>query len=72
MKTQIFVYLLNEGTDVWRPVEATRIGSNVYILHGEDIYDPEDEEWEFLPGSHVLVEEKTLSSGKCLVAIKHL
>ena len=59
--------LANEGTDVWRPVEATHLGADTYRVDGNV---PEDEEWMFAPGSVVRCEPKTLSSGECLVAVK--
>lgn len=43
---------------------------NVFKVEGHDMYDPEDEEWEFVPGSLVMVERKTLSGGLVPVAIK--
>lgn len=66
----IYVQLLNEGTPVYRPVPATCISEKIFILHGEDIYSPEIEDWEFTPGTKVLTEERNLSSGAVLVAIE--
>lgn len=37
---------------------APRVSATEYILSGDDIYDPEVEEWEFLPGARVRVEEQ--------------
>ncbi|HLE10978.1 MAG TPA: hypothetical protein VI754_06985 [Bacteriovoracaceae bacterium] len=69
MKNTIYVRLLNEGGDVYRPVPAEQIASDIYILGGADFHDPENEEWEFFPGSRVIVAKKVLSSGERLVAI---
>lgn len=67
--TQIYVRLLDEGTDVWRPVAATRLPDGTYIL-SEIPPIPEDEEWEFRPGSRVEVEQ-TLREGRTeLVAVR--
>ena len=55
MRTTIYVKLLNEGTEVYRPVTATHISGNRYQVEGFDIYDPEDELWEFPPGCYVNV-----------------
>jgi hypothetical protein len=54
----IFIPLLNEGTDVLRQTQGLILGPNeVQVLATPD-YDPTVEEWEFLPGSKVrLVEE---------------
>ncbi len=50
---EIFIPLLNEGTDVLRPTQGLVLGPNeVQILATPD-YDPTVEEWEFLPGSKV-------------------
>ena len=68
MKT-IYVQLLNEGSEVYRPVLSKKINDFLYELLDNN-YDPEDEEWEFLPGTIVVVEEKILSGEKELVAIK--
>jgi hypothetical protein len=43
--TQIYVYLLDEGTDVWRPVEAMQLTEGVYRIASEPA---EDEKWQFL------------------------
>lgn len=63
----IYMPLLNEGTDVWRPVEATHLRATTYRVEGEV---PEGEEWMFAPGLLVRCEPKTLSSGEVLVAIE--
>jgi hypothetical protein len=69
----IYVQLLNEGAVCYRPVPATRTADGTYILEGEDLYDPEDEAWEFAPGTRVYVEKRLLSGdfaiqSECLVA----
>ncbi|MDR3614183.1 MAG: hypothetical protein P4L53_11520 [Candidatus Obscuribacterales bacterium] len=76
MKAQIYVRLLNEGSDVWKAVPAIRVAGNVYALEGDDIFDPATEEWEFEPGAIVIVEERKFpgASGapeKRLVAVDH-
>ena len=72
MEKIIYVQLLNEGTIVYRPVPAIEIRKGIFEVLGFDIYNPEDEEWEFLPNTYVMVEEKKLSGGKVLVAIKEV
>lgn len=50
--TVIFVRLMDEGIDVWRPVRAEELtGSNFMIA--EQPYDREAESWEFEPGERV-------------------
>lgn len=70
MKKNIYIQLLEEGTKVYKPVPAIEIEKNVYEVQGFEIYDPEDEFWEFLPGTHVLVKEQNLNGERVLVAIK--
>jgi len=56
----IYVYLPDEAVDVWRPVEAEELDSGLYHILGPV---PEEEIWEFPPGSVVRVEMKTLAHG---------
>jgi len=60
---EIYVSLLEEGTDVWRPVPARRLGPSVYLIYPEAPYNRDDEIWEFPPGSRVVIAEKVLSGG---------
>ncbi|KAA8476152.1 hypothetical protein BDE36_2612 [Arcticibacter tournemirensis] len=57
MKNVIYVKLLEEGTTVFRPVPAVKVMGNVYRIESEDSYNPENETWEFLPGSLAKVTE---------------
>jgi hypothetical protein len=71
MRTRtIYVYLPKERVDVWRPVEAEELESGRYRILGPV---PEDEIWEFPPGSIVRVEMKMLmdrTTTVCPVAVK--
>lgn len=51
----IFVPLLEEGTDVARPVEAEHLGGNRYRILGEV---PTDELWAFQPGMTVICQKR--------------
>lgn len=53
----VYVKLLNEGTDVWRPVKAINIDKNVYEISLDNNYNEDLEEWEFLPGTKVLCDD---------------
>lgn len=64
---RIYVRLLNEGVDVWRPVEAIREGSSFRIVGPAP--QPPFEEWEYPLGALVVCELQRLSGGDCLVAI---
>jgi hypothetical protein len=70
MKNTVYVQLLGEGTQVYRPVPASQVAPIIYVLGGAEFYYPEDEEWEFLPGARVVVEERIIGkSDAVLVAI---
>ena len=58
--------LLNEGTDVWRPVEAMKIGELGYMVTENT---PPDEEWAFQPGHILRCELRQLNGGTHLVAV---
>jgi len=49
----VYVPLLGEGTIVFRPTQAIHLEGDKYELLATKDYDPEDEKWEFLPGSIV-------------------
>lgn len=65
----IYVYLLDEGTDVWRPVEAQEVGNCVYKIVSVNT-NPEDEEWQFKTGSIVRCRKMKLSQGERIVAFE--
>ncbi|MCH6259319.1 hypothetical protein MLD52_22385 [Puniceicoccaceae bacterium K14] len=68
----IYISLLDEGTAVWRPVLASPIRENVYLISDENTI-PESEKWEFLPSDEVLCEGRAFEDqGKALVAIKKI
>lgn len=66
----VYVRLLNEGVEVFRPVPATSVTPGVYIIGRPANYDAEDESWEFLPGSRVIVEDRVLEGQAVLVAAR--
>jgi hypothetical protein len=66
----IYIPLLNEGTSVVRPTQAVKLGENLYRVLPTQSYDPNDEEWEFPPGSVVECVLKTRSGREVLVARK--
>lgn len=65
---EVFVRLLHEGTYVLRPTLATACGDMRFRLIRPDDYDPDDEQWEFPPGSMVKCRVEALSGGAILVA----
>ncbi len=55
---QIYVRLLDEGTEVFRPAEAEPLPDGCFKLLPTEGYDPEDEKWEFPPGSIVRAHQQ--------------
>ena len=66
---QIYIALLNEGVDVWKPVEAERLHGNVYRILSQP-YDRTIESWQFEPGDEVLCEMVESSNGRILAATR--
>lgn len=65
--TVIYVALLGEGVDVWRPVRAERLGGRFYRIVPQP-YDRETETWEFEPGETVECEYIEEGDGPILAA----
>jgi hypothetical protein len=65
----IFISLLDESVDVWRPVQAERLRGNTFLIL-EQPYDRELETWQFGPGEVVLCEEVQASDGPILAAAR--
>ena len=70
-KEIIYIPLLNEGTDVWRPAYGLQVGEQTYVVLLSSDYDPEDEEWEFPPGNIVVCKKKVLLGAEGGVAIRN-
>jgi hypothetical protein len=66
----IYVRLLNEGTPVMRPTNAVHLGNDVYRVLATDGYDPDDEEWEFVPGTLVHCVHDIRGGDEVLIAHK--
>ena len=67
---RLFVRLLNEGTEVSRPVDGVEVEVGLFKLLPPDEYDPDTETWEFPPGSTVRVTKRRDDNGEYLLAIK--
>lgn len=67
----IFVSLLGEGVDVWRPVSAEPRGENVYLIL-EQPYDPDRERWQFEPGDLVTCGFVDAADGQILAAMRRV
>ena len=48
-----YMRLLDEGTEVSRPVPVEEVGDGIYRVMPTGTYDPDCERWEFKPGSLV-------------------
>ena len=64
----LYVPLLNEGTDVLRPAKGRFVGPDVVLLESPPDYDPDTEEWEFPPGSEVRCVAELRGGVQILVA----
>ncbi len=65
----IYVRLIGEGTTVFRPTQGVPLGEGHYKLLPANDYDPDDETWEFLPGSVVCGEMRQLDGDVVMVAV---
>ena len=57
---EIYVALLDEGVDVWRPVQARALGGGEFEILG---IVPAGELWEFPPGTRVRCREHDFADG---------
>jgi hypothetical protein len=57
----IFIALLDEGVDVWRPVKALHVRDDVYQIRSKP---PEGEHWQFSFAELVRCDEKTFADGR--------
>ncbi len=67
---EIYVPLLNEGTDVLRPTKGLLIGRDTVQVVATADYDPAVEEWEFPPGSRVRCDSE-FRDGRTLLVARH-
>jgi len=67
-RATVYIRLLDEGTLVFRPTQGISLGNSRFKLLPTEDYDPEDEIWEFQPGSVVECEFRELGGEKVLVA----
>lgn len=59
---RIFVGLLDEGVDVWRPVQARPLDRGLFRIIGVEA-DTSDETWQFPAGAIVKCEYKQFADG---------
>ena len=65
---QIYVRLLNEGTDVVRPTNGVVLAPDVIRVEPTKDYDSELEQWQFPPGSKVRCVRERRGDAEILVA----
>ena len=65
----IYIRLLDEGTDVLRPTEAEELANGLFKLMPTSEYDPDDEKWEFIPGSLVRGVIREMEGQAVLIAV---
>ena len=66
---QIHVALLDEGVEVWRPVQAELVKGDVYRIINQP-YDRTIEAWQFEPGDRVICKLIASSEGQILAAVQ--
>jgi hypothetical protein len=64
----IMMPLLEEGVDVWRPVQAEVLPNGLYRIVSEND-SPDDEHWAFKAGAIVGCEERQFDGEQALVAM---
>lgn len=63
----MYVRLLEEGTEVFRPVKVSPVGDEVYRIDEHEI--PDDEQWEFQPGQIVRLSRIRTKSGSDILVV---
>jgi hypothetical protein len=66
---EIYIRLLDEGTEVSRPTQALDLGGGLFKVLPTSDYDPTDEVWEFLPDSIVRSEIRRSEGKQFLLAV---
>ena len=64
----IYIPLLNEGVDVWRPAPAISLGNDIFQVLKTADYDVAGEDWQFPPGTSVRCAIEVKEGEKILVA----
>jgi hypothetical protein len=68
----IYIELLDEGTQVWRPVQSAHEFGSIYRLPHTLPHDMSGEVWAFPPGSLVHCEMRDFTNGPGLVATRRV
>jgi hypothetical protein len=65
----IYVAVLDEGIDVWRPVDAEKLAPDRYLTLEQD-HDPGIERWEFAPATVVRCRQEKRDGRSIRVAME--
>lgn len=63
VSTTIYVYLIDEGVDVWRPVQAVQLSEGLFRID-PDSEVPDTEQWQFQPGQTVRCRRRRFENGE--------
>jgi hypothetical protein len=66
-RATIYVPLIDEGVEVWRPVQSRRLSADTYLILNQE-YDRNLESWAFEPGTVVRCQARKLNGQEILVA----
>jgi hypothetical protein len=66
----IYIELFDEGVPCRRPTQAIDLENGTFKVLPTPNYDPENEVWEFLPGSIVRCKIRKDSEGEYLYAVE--
>lgn len=68
-RAKIYVALLDESVEVWRPIVAELLYDHVYKI-AEQPYDRDSERWEFEPGDEVICSDVEADDGLIVAAVR--
>jgi hypothetical protein len=63
---------LDEGVEVFRPVQALMISEEIGIIQGAEMLYNGDENWEFPPGATVKLQQRILSGETVWIAVQRM
>jgi hypothetical protein len=67
-RDQIYIPLIDEGTEVIRPTFGLSLGGDTYRVLATPTYNPNDENWKFPPGSIVRCAREMRDGSEIFVA----
>jgi len=64
------IYINLPEDEAARPTQAIAMGNNIFKVLATADYDPEDEVWQFVPGTLVRCQERNYRGMKYLLAVE--